>query len=286
MLDGIYRNAFFLGAGADYAAARVVLIGAGLDATVCFRAGTREGPAAVRRFSQCLEEYSLRLDRDIREAALCDLGDLDLPFGSVEKALSHIERAAGRIISDGKIPVFLGGEHLITLPVIAAVHSRHPEVAVLHFDAHADLRDEYLGVRLSHATVMRRVAELLGPGRVYQFGIRSADREEVQFAGENTRMHLYQVGEPLQDVYSEVFKRPVYVTLDIDVVDPAYAPGVGTPEPGGIGPAELIEAVYRLAGLNVVGFDVVEVNPVYDPGGLTPLLAAKVIREIVLILTG
>ncbi|MEW6574245.1 MAG: agmatinase [Bacillota bacterium] len=286
MLDGVCRNGFFLGAGNDYAAARVVLIGAGLDTTGCFRPGAREGPRAIRYFSQCLEEYSLRLERDIREAGFYDLGDLDLPFGDVETALSRIQQAADRVLSDGKTPVFLGGEHLITLPVVTAVHSRFPDLVVLHFDAHADLRDQYLGVRLSHATVIRRVAELLGQRRVYQFGIRSADKEELRFAEENTRLHLYGAGEPLAAVYDELLVRPVYVTLDIDVVDPAYAPGVGTPEPGGIGPAELIEAVYRFQGLNLVGFDVVEVNPVYDPGGLAPLLAAKVIREIVLILSG
>lgn len=285
MLEGGWRAAAFLGADDNYAAARVILIGAGLDATVCFRAGTREGPQAVRHLSHCLEEYSMRLDRDLREAAFCDLGDLDLPFGCVETALSHIERAARKILSDGKIPVFLGGEHLITLPVVTAVHSRYPDLVVLHFDAHADLRDEYLGVRLSHATVIRRVAELLGRGRVYQFGIRSADEKELKFAGVNTRLCPYTVVEPLTAIYNEISGRPVYVTLDIDVVDPAYAPGVGTPEPGGIGPAELMEAVYALAGLNLVGFDLVEVNPVYDPGGLAPLLAAKVIREIILILS-
>lgn len=286
MLDGVSRNGMFLGAGDGYAAARVVLAGAGLDATVCFRPGAREGPRAVRHLSQCLEEYSLRLGRDIREAPFYDAGDLDLPFGGVENALAHIERAADGILSDGKVPVFIGGEHLITLPVITAVHSRHPDLVVLQFDAHADLRDQYLGVRLSHATVMRRVADLLGRGRIYQFGVRSADKEEVEFAGGNTRLHLYEVSAPLADVYDEIATKPVYVTLDVDVVDPAYAPGVGTPEPGGIGPAELMDAVYRLQGLNVVGFDVVEVNPAYDPGGLAPLLAAKVIREIVLVLTG
>ncbi|HIE12811.1 MAG TPA: agmatinase [Desulfotomaculum sp.] len=285
MLDGSYRAAAFLGANNDYAAARVILIGAGLDATVCFRAGTREGPRAVRYFSHCLEEYSMRLDRDLREAAFCDLGDLSLPFGGVETALSHIGQAAGRVLSDGKIPVFLGGEHLITLPVVTAVHSRYPDLVVLHLDAHADLRDEYLGAAFSHATVIRRVAELLGGRRVYQFGIRSADERELEFAGVNTRLYPYTVIEPLTAVYNEILASPVYVTLDIDVVDPAYAPGVGTPEPGGIGSAELMEAVYALKGLNLVGFDLVEVNPVYDPGGLAPLLAAKVIREVVLILS-
>lgn len=286
MLPEIGRDGFFLGAGADYAGARVVLVGAGLDATVCFRPGTREGPRAVRQFSQCLEEYSLYLDQDIREVPFCDLGDVNLPLGDVGEALREIERVATGILSDGKIPVLVGGEHLVTLAVLRAVFQRYPDVVVLHFDAHADLRDEYLGVKLSHATVMRRVVELLGPGRVFQFGVRSADRAEITFARDHTRLFLYEVHRPLAAVYPEITGKKVYITLDVDVVEPAYAPGVGTPEPGGIGPGELLKAVYALRGLDVVGFDVVEINPLCDPGGLAPLLAAKVLREMVLILAG
>lgn len=274
-----------MGATRAYDEARVVLIGVGLDATGSFRPGTREGPRSVRYYSQCIEEYSVRLGRDLRETPFCDLGDVDLTCGRTDEILSRIGVVAAKIISDGKIPFFIGGEHLITFPIIQEVCRKYPEVAVLHLDAHADLRDEYLGERYSHATVMRRVTEILGPGRVFQFGIRSADRAEVLFARNNTRLNFYKVNEPLAELCEEI-RRPVYVTLDIDVVDPAYAPGVGTPEAGGISPHELMEAVYRFAGLNVVGFDVVEVNPVCDPGGLSSLLAATVIREMVLVVTG
>lgn len=286
MFTGIVRDGLFLAAGDDWARAKVVLVGAGLDSTVSFRPGTRDGPRAVRYFSQCLEEYSLQLGRDLRALPFCDLGDIALPHGHVAEALTLVEDVAARLFSAGKIPGLIGGEHLITLPVIKAARHFYPELVVLHFDAHADLRDEYLGVKLSHATVMRRVVELLGPGRVYQFGIRSADGEEVLYAREMTRFHPFRVAEPFTGVREKIGARPVYVTLDIDVVDPAYAPGVGTPEPGGIGVAELLETVYRFQGLNVVGFDLVEVNPAYDPAGLAPLLAAKVIRELVMILTG
>jgi agmatinase len=225
------------------------------------------------------------LDRDLREASFCDLGDVLLPASDTAGALSRISKVAAGILADGKIPGFIGGEHLITGAVLEAVHRVFPEVVVLHFDAHADLRDKYLGERLSHATVMRRVIDILGPGRVYQFGVRSADREEVEFARENTRLFLYKVREPFSALRQELDK-PVYITLDLDVVDPGYAPGVGTPETGGISPHELMETVYGFAGLNVVGFDVVEVNPVCDPGGLAPLLAATVLREIVLLVAG
>lgn len=284
MFKEIRREEAFLGVTGGYPESRVVLVGAGLDATVCFRPGTREGPRTIRYFSKCLEEYSPHLDRDLREANFCDLGDVDLPFGDVPNALDRIERAAEIIVSDEKIPVFIGGEHLITLPLIKAVSKRYRDVAVLHLDAHADLRDEYLGVRLSHASVMRRVSEMLGPGCVYQFGIRSVDKPEVSFACNHTKLYFGKVYEPLAAVSSEIAGRPVYITLDLDVVDPAYAPGVGTPEPGGISSGELLETVYLFERFQVVGFDLVEVNPVCDPGGLAPLLAAKILREITLLL--
>jgi agmatinase len=285
MFSNVARVKPFLGATRGYAEAGVVLVGAGLDATVCFRSGTGEGPRAVRYYSECIEEYSLRLDRDLREAAYCDLGDIVLTAADIAAALSRINATAAEILADGKVPGFIGGEHLITGAVLAAVNRFFPDVVVLHFDAHADLRDKYLGESLSHATVMRRVVEMLGPGRVYQFGIRSADREEIEYARENTRLFLYGVREPYSALRQEIDK-PVYITIDIDVVDPGYAPGVGTPEAGGITPRELLETVYGFAGLNVVGFDIVEVNPVCDPGGLTPLLAATVLREMILLVAG
>ena len=286
MFAEIVRDGAFLAAGDEWAQARVVLVGAGLDSTVSFRPGTRDGPRAVRYFSQCLEEHSLALKRDLRALPFCDLGDIVLPHGDVAGALSLIENVTARLLARGKIPGLIGGEHLITLPAINAARHFYPELAVFHFDAHADLRDEYRGVRFSHATVMRRVAEILGPGRIYQFGIRSADGEEIFYAREMTRFYPFRVAESFKRAKEEIGARPVYVTLDIDVVDPAYAPGVGTPEPGGISAAELLDTVYRFAGLNVVGFDLVEVNPTYDPAGLAPLLAAKVIRELVMILAG
>ncbi|MEW6182247.1 MAG: agmatinase [Bacillota bacterium] len=284
MFKEIGREEAFLGATAGYEGSRVVLVGAGLDATVCFRPGTREGPRAIRYYSRCLEEYSLRQDRDLREASFCDLGDVNLPFGDVHNALLRIEQAASKIVSEEKIPVFIGGEHLVTLPLIKAVCQRYRDIVVLHLDAHADLRDDYLGVGLSHATVMRRVCELLGPGRVYQFGIRSMDKPELDFARAHTRLYFDKVSEPLAAISAQIKGKPVYITLDMDVVDPAYAPGVGTPEPGGIGPRELMDSVYQFEEFQVVGFDLVEVSPAFDPGGLAPLLAAKVVRELVLLL--
>ncbi|RDV84290.1 agmatinase [Ammonifex thiophilus] len=273
----------FLGAGEDYEGAKAVLVGAGLDVTVCFRPGTREGPYAIRHLSQCLEEYSLDLEGDLRQVPFCDLGDIELPLGHVESALEAIEKVVSRLVEEGKLPILLGGEHLVSLPAIKAVYRFYPDLMVLHLDAHADLRDEYLGTPLSHATVMRRVAEILGPGRVFQLGIRSADREELDFARSWTRLYRHEVFRPFQTVRPELENKPVYLTLDIDVVDPAFAPGVGTPEPNGITPAELLKTIHALMGLRLVGADVVEVNPAFDRAGLAPLLAAKVIRELLII---
>ncbi|MGO0123562.1 agmatinase [Desulfothermobacter acidiphilus] len=277
------RKHVFLGAESTYEQARAVLLGAGLDVTVCFRPGTREGPCAIRHLSQCLEEYSLDLEADLRSVPFSDLGDIELPLGRVKDALEVIERAVSRLLADQKLPVLLGGEHLVSLPAIRAVFRYYPELVVLHLDAHADLRNEYLGTPYSHATVMRRVAEMLGPGRVYQLGIRSADREELDFARSWTSLHRHEVFRPFQKLRPELEGKPLYLTLDIDVLDPAFAPGVGTPEPGGIAPSELFHFIHALRGLDLVGIDVVEVNPAFDRAGLAPLLAAKAIRECLLI---
>jgi len=279
-MDFVAKEQDFLAARPGYAEARAVIFGAPLDATVCFRPGTRGGPAAVRAMSYCLEEYSLDQGRDLRSVAFHDLGDVLLPPGEVQAALARIEAVAVRVCGDGKIPVVFGGEHLITWPVVRAVAGRHPGLAVVHLDAHADLRAAYLGVDLSHATVMRRIGELLGPENLFHFGIRSADGPEMEAARRSGAFHRHRVLPGLVEALGALRDRPVYVTLDIDVVDPAFAPGVGTPEPAGVTPQELLDAMRLLAGLPIVGLDVVEVNPAYDPAGITALLAAKVVREM------
>ncbi|MBO8129748.1 MAG: agmatinase [Peptococcaceae bacterium] len=273
-----------MASGSDYQGASIILVGAPLDATVSFRPGTRFGPRAIREMSYCLEEYSPDLGHDLGEVSFYDAGDLVFPLGYLDACLATIETAAEKVLGDGKLPVFLGGEHLITLPLVKAAARYHPDLAVIQLDAHADLRDEYLGARLSHATVMRRVVEVVGPENVIQLGIRSAVREEVQYAGDNTLLFFHEVVSVLEDLLPSLRGRPVYVTIDIDIADPAYAPGVGTPEPGGIEARELLQAVYFLYELNVIGLDLVEVNPAYDHRGQTALLAAKVLREAILCL--
>ncbi|MBE3520213.1 MAG: agmatinase [Firmicutes bacterium] len=266
-------------------AAPTVIMGVPLDETTSFRPGARFGPSAAREASQALEDYSLRQRRTLDPKLYYDAGDLVLPMGNVEEALEVIKKAAAEILSRDKKFLALGGEHLITLPLVEAVVQRHPELVVIHLDAHADLRSHFTGTRYSHGTVIRRVAELLGPGRVYQLGVRSADRGELEETRGLTEIHFYKVLEPLRTVVSKLDSRPVYLTIDIDVVDPAFAPGTGVPEPGGITSQELLDAVASLQGTNVIAADLVEVAPAYDSTGQTGLLAASIVRECLLLLS-
>ncbi|QGP90919.1 Agmatinase [Neomoorella glycerini] len=282
MLAGYVKNQGFLASGDNYEAARVVLAGIPFDATTSFRPGTRWGPQAIRAVSEVLEEYSPYLKRELGQVPVYDAGDLDLVPGRVEANLERMEAAAAALFQDGKLPLFLGGEHLVSYPLIRAAHRRYPKLAVLHFDAHADLREEYLGERLSHATVMRLVAEEIGPGNLYQFGIRSGTWGEFAYGQEETNFFMDVITTPLEKLVPELGSRPLYVSIDIDVVDPAFAPGTGTPEPGGCTPREILQAIYLLREANVVAFDLVEVCPAYDQGNITAILAAKIVREAIL----
>lgn len=281
-MQEIVREQDFMAARPSYAGARAVIVGAPLDATVSFRPGTRGGPAAIRAMSHCLEEYSLDLARDLRSVPFHDLGDILLPPGELGEGLHRIEAVAVRLFGDGKIPFILGGEHLVTLPAVRAAAAHHPGLAVIHLDAHADLRDEYLGVTLSHATVMRRIGDFLGRKNLFQFGIRSADAPEMEVARESGAFYTHCVLPGLVETVSVLRERPVYISLDIDLVDPAFAPGVGTPEPAGVTPQELLDALRLLQELRVIGWDVVEVNPAVDPAGITALLAARIVRDALL----
>jgi len=276
------KPGIFIGGDSPYEGSDAVILGIPMDYTVSFRPGTRMGPLSIRNVSIGIEEYSVYLDRDLGDYDYCDLGDLALPFGNVDKSLDLIEKASRQVLKDGKFPIFLGGEHLVTYPLIKPFVEKYPDLTVVHFDAHADLRADYYGENNSHATVMRKVTEMLGPKRVYQFGIRSGIREEFLYAQENTHLVLEEVLEPLKAVLPELKGKPIYVTLDIDVVDPAFAPGTGTQEAGGCTSREIIKAIHALQDLNVVGFDLVEVSPATDSSERTALLAAKLVREVIL----
>ncbi|MDD4768024.1 MAG: agmatinase [Desulfotomaculaceae bacterium] len=282
MIEYTERRPGFIGSAENYEQAEIVIIGAPMDLTVSYRPGTRQGPHAIRQASHGLEEYSVDLDRDLAHYNYYDAGDVLLPFGAVKENLRRISAATANILAGGKTPFVLGGEHLISCAVIQEVAKKHPGLAVIHFDAHADLRDEFLGEHFSHATVMRRVVETIGSKNLYQFGIRSGTREEFVFARANTNTYIDRVVEPLMENLPRLQGRPVYVSLDIDVVDPSFAPGTGTPEPGGCSAREIIKTVHVLGQLDIVGFDLVEVSPLYDPSERTALLAAKLIREAIM----
>ena len=262
-----------------------IVFGIPLDETTSFRPGTRFGPLAARESSMALEQFSLRQQRTLVQDNYYDAGDLILPMGNVENALKVIETAATEILDKGQKFMAIGGEHLITYPLVKSVIEKYPDLIVIQFDAHADLRSRFTGTAFSHGTVMRRVIELLGPGRLYQLGIRSADEEEIRETAGLSKVFFYEVFEPLKKIMPELRGKPVYLSIDIDVVDPAFAPGTGVPEPGGITSQELLNALAYLSGTNIVGVDLVEVAPAYDSTGQTGLLAAAVVRESLLLLT-
>lgn len=272
----------FLKSKMDYNNARAVLVGAPMDFTVSFRPGTRMGPRKIREVSHSLEDYSIYADDSLSEKYFFDAGDVDIPFGNVKKSLDIIEQVAAKLLDDGKIPVFLGGEHLITYPIIKQIVKKYTDLVVLHFDAHADLRDTFFGEKLSHATVLRRVCECLKDKHLYQFGIRSGVKEEFDFAKRHAHINPVCVKEPFLKILDDLKKKPVYITLDIDVIDPAFAPGTGTPEPGGCSSHEILDVVTSFKELNIVGFDLVEVSPTCDLSERTSILAAKILREVLI----
>jgi agmatinase len=275
----------FLCCGSEYAAADIVLFGAPFDGTASYRPGTRFGPSAIRHESYGLESYSPYLDRDLADASVFDGGDLELCFGNPERVLAVIQERAEAVLEDGKLPFLLGGEHLVTLGAVRAAARRFPELRLVHFDAHADLREEYLGEMLSHASVVRRCHDLLGDGRICQFGIRSGDQSEFAFSREgHTALHPFDL-EGLSDALRSFSGAPVYLTVDLDVLDPSVLPGTGTPEAGGVSFEELRKAVTAVCReCRVVGCDVVELSPPYDPSGVSTAVAGKLVREMLLAL--
>ncbi len=280
------------------------ILGVGLDRTTSYRGGTGAGPAEIREASWSLETYSPALDGDLGSQTLYDLGDVKLDAArTVENDLAAIEAATAEAVARGYLPVILGGEHLLTLATYrgaargrddggpSAGRTGVPPV-FLHFDAHADLRQEYEGLELSHATVVRRVAGVAGPRNVYQFGIRSGEREEMAWGQANVNRIPGTLVGATREALRAVAGRPVYCSVDIDVFDPAHAPGTGNPEPGGPPAADVFEAVVRVGvaaavgpergGIDLVGFDLVEVSPSLDPSGRTAVLAAKLLREFLI----
>lgn len=283
--DEAYSGNVFIKSHPTYDDAQAVIYGMPMDWTVSYRPGSRFGPQRIREVSIGLEEYSPYLDRELEEVKYFDAGDIPLPFGNAQRSLDEIEKFIEKLLADGKIPVGMGGEHLVSWPVMKAVSAKYDDLAIIHFDAHTDLRVEYEGEPLSHSTPIRKIAEHIGPKNVYSFGIRSGMKEEFEWAKENG-MHIskFEVLEPLKEVLPTLAGRNVYVTIDIDVLDPAHAPGTGTVDCGGITSKELLASIHAIAasGVNVVGFDLVEVAPIYDSSEMTVNTASKLLREMIL----
>lgn len=274
----------FMGFDSEYDDSDIVLVGAPFDGTVSYRPGTRFAPMAVRTESYGLETYSPYLEMDLEDYKLSDIGDIEFPFGNKEATLESIKSVTEEILQDEKKPLVIGGEHLISYPVVESLHEKYPDLHIIHFDAHTDLRDEYMGETLSHATVLRRIWDVVGDAKIYQFGIRSGTREEFEWAEEHTYLEKFSA-DTLASKVERLKDKPIYLTVDLDVLDPSIFSGTGTPEPGGIIMKELLDSFVAMKGLNFVGADVVELSPHYDTSGVSTAVACKVIREVALLLS-
>lgn len=271
----------FLGCDSAYETAQVVLFGAPFDGTTSFRPGTRFAPAAIRGESFGIETYSPYCDKDLTDYAVFDAGDLELPFGNTPRVLDMIENFTRKLLVDRKIPLMIGGEHLVTLGSIRAMVEQYPDLHVIHLDAHTDLRDEYLGEELSHSSVMKQVWHLLGDGKIHQFGIRSGEKQEFEFAKAHTDIHLFDLSG-FEETLEQLKGKPVYLSLDLDVLDPSIFWGTGTPEAGGVTFQQLLQAILQVHQLQIVGADINELSPHYDQSGNSTAVACKLTRELLL----
>ena len=272
-------GAIYMGSQRDPAGCRVGLFGVPYDGTTSFRPGTRFGPAAIREVSSGLESYCPQLDLDLEDLAFADLGALNIPFGAPEPVVMAVQRATEAVLALGLKPLMLGGEHSISSGAVAAVAAQHPDLVLVQLDAHADLRHEWLGAKHSHACAMRRCLEVLPSQQLLQIAIRSGTREEFSELRATGRLvaieQLVQTLQPLRG-------KPIYLTVDLDWFDPAVLPGTGTPEPGGFMWNHFAELITELSQQNLVAADVVELAPMLDPSGVSSVLAAKVVRSLLL----
>ncbi|TDM26692.1 agmatinase [Macrococcoides caseolyticum] len=264
--------------------ATTVIYGAPFDGTVSNRPGTRFAADAIRSESYGLETYSPYLNKDLEDVRIMDSGDVDITIGNKVKVLEELEDTARTILNAGKLPFMIGGEHLVTLGPMRAVLEKYPDVMLVQLDAHTDLRDDYMGEPLSHATVVRRIYDLIGDNRIYQYGIRSGTKEEFDWSDTHTILEKFSI-DTLKDLPGIIGNTPVYVTIDLDCLDPSIFPGTGTPEPGGLTYRELEPAFKVFEQLNVVAADIVELSPPYDHSGVSNAVAAKVARELMLAIT-
>ena len=272
----------FIGFDSDYDKAELVLMGIPYDGTVSFRPGTRFAPSEIRNNSYGLEIYSPYFDKELTDYNLFDAGDIELPFGNTQKILDIIRENAKKILNDNKILFSAGGEHLVTYPLVQAYFEKYGEdLHIIHFDAHTDLREDYMGEKLSHASVIKRIYDITGKDKIYQFCIRSGEKEEFRYKDKGIFQEKFTFTR-LPEIIEKLAGKPVYVTIDLDVLDPSVFPGTGTPEAGGVSFIELLEAIRTVSQVNVVGADVNELAPMLDVSGVSTATACKVLRELLL----
>ena len=271
----------FISANVPFVTSTAVILGCPFDGTASFRPGARFGPSAIRRGSWGIETYSPYLKRDLSHLRLHDMGDLELPLGEKDASLTMIREAVRRILSAKKFPILLGGDHLISLPAVKEVLQAYPHLHIVHIDAHTDLRENYLGEVLSHSTVMKKIADCLEKGRLFQIGIRSGAKEEFDLA-KKMKSIVSPHPNSLRALVKRIGKQPVYITFDLDAMDPSLMPGVGTPEPGGLTFEALISILKELRPLRVVGFDLIELTPDYDATQVSSVTASVILREMIL----
>ncbi len=276
-----FIEANYISAKASFQESHAVILGCPFDGTASFRPGARFGPSAIRRASWGIETYSPYLRKDLLGVSVHDMGDLELPLGDKEEAFRWIRKALQGILAAKKFPILLGGDHLITLPIIGEVLKIYPNVQLIQLDAHTDMREDYLGETLSHSTVMRKITDFLGQGRLFQIGVRSGTEEEFQRA-EKMKSIVSLDGPSLKNLVKRLTGKPVYLSLDLDVIDPGHLPGVGTPEPGGLTFPEFLSLLKTLHSLHVIGFDIVELTPDYDPTQISSVTASVILREMIL----
>ncbi len=271
----------FIGCDSSYKDSKIAIFGAPFDGTTSYRPGTRFAGSTIRNESFGIETYSPYLDLDLTDTKIFDGGDLELAFGNTSKVLDAIEEYTNKIVSDNKTPCMIGGEHLVTLGAVRAVANHYEDLHIITFDAHADLRDHYMGEKLSHATVMRRCWEIVGDNKIFQFGIRSGEKEEFEWAKGHVFLNKFDF-TGIESVAQKLSGKPVYLSIDLDVLDPSAFPGTGTPEAGGVTFRELLSAIHSLSKLNIVAFDINELSPIYDQSGASTALACKLLRELLL----
>jgi len=273
----------FIGCDCEYEDSKIVIFGAPFDGTTSYRPGTRFASAAMRNESYSIETYSTYQDKDLEDINVFDGGDLELPFGNTEKVLNEIEERVTEILNDEKIPLMIGGEHLVSLGAVRGVAKKYEDLHIIHFDAHADLRDEFLGETLSHASVIRRCWDILGDGKINQFGIRSGCREEIYWGREHVNTCMFNF-DTLDETIQKLKDKPIYFTIDLDVLDTSVFPGTGTPEAGGVTYNDLLKAAEKVSKLNIVGMDINELSPPLDATGASTALACKFLRELLLMI--